>query len=48
MIVNAPLRTPAAPQPATALPIMNIGDELAKAQRRDPSSNKATAPRNIN
>ena len=47
MIVNAPLTIPAAPNPATALPIINMADDFARAQKRDPSSKSATAMRNM-
>ena len=48
MIVNAPLRTPAPPHPAIALPIINIGDEIDTAHMRDPNSKSTTAPINTN
>ena len=37
-IVNAPLRIPAPPHPATALPMMNIIEDFAAPHMRDPSS----------
>jgi hypothetical protein len=48
MIVKAPLSTPAAPQPAIALPKINITDETDTPQISDPSSKRATAPRKTN
>lgn len=38
IIVRAPLRMPAAPKPATALPHINITEELATPHKSDPSS----------
>jgi len=39
MIVKPPLTTPDPPMPATALPTMNIFEEVATALRREPNSN---------
>lgn len=42
MMLSAPLTMPLLPMPATARPTMNIGEETAVAQRREPSSKTAT------
>ena len=39
MIVKPPFTTPDPPMPATALPTINILDEVATALRREPNSN---------
>jgi hypothetical protein len=38
MMVRVPWRIPAAPHPATTLPIMNTVEVGAAAQRHDPAS----------
>jgi hypothetical protein len=38
MIVNAPFMSPEEPIPATARATINIFDDVARPQRRDPSS----------
>lgn len=48
MITKAPFMTPAPPHPATALPSINITEEVDAAQRSDPNWNIPTAPRNMN
>jgi hypothetical protein len=40
IIVKAPLTIPDAPIPATALPTINIFDEVATPHNREPSSNR--------
>jgi glutamine synthetase len=40
MIVNAPFTMPDPPIPATALPTINIFDDVATPDRRDPSSKR--------
>lgn len=40
IIVRAPLIIPDAPIPATALPTINIFEEVATAHKREPSSNR--------
>ena len=42
-MVNAPLRIPAPPHPAIALPMMNIAEDLATPQMRDPASKRRKA-----
>lgn len=39
MMVNPPLRMPAPPAPEIALPMMNITEDCAAPQMRDPASN---------
>jgi hypothetical protein len=39
MIVRAPLNTPDAPIPAKALPTMNMCDDFAIPDKKDPASN---------
>jgi hypothetical protein len=40
MIVNPPFTMPDPPMPATALPTINIFDDVATPDRRDPSSKR--------
>ncbi len=40
MIVKLPFTMPDPPMPATALPTINIFDEVATPDRREPSSNR--------
>ena len=47
MMMNTPLRTPAPPQPATALPKMKTIEDLAKAQMRDPAPKTMKAPMKV-
>jgi hypothetical protein len=42
-VVNAPLRIPAPPHPAIALPAINIVEAVAAPQMRDPTSNRRKA-----
>jgi hypothetical protein len=46
-IVRAPLIKPEAPIPATALPTINIFEDWAVAQRREPSSKTARKNRKV-
>ena len=46
IIVKAPFIRPDPPIPATALPIMNIFEDVATPQRREPNSKRAK--KNIN
>jgi hypothetical protein len=41
MIVKAPLIMPDEPKPATARPTINILEDIATPQRRDPNSKSA-------
>jgi len=45
-MVKAPFIRPDPPIPATALPIMNIFEDMATPQRREPNSKRAK--KNIN
>jgi hypothetical protein len=47
IINKAPVNIPAAPIPATALPMMSVVDVGATPQRSEPSSNHARAQRKI-
>jgi hypothetical protein len=47
MIVKAPLINPEPPRPATALPTINILEETATPQRREPSSKTAKKLRKV-
>ena len=44
---RAPLERPEDPMPATALPIINISEELATPHKRDPSSKRARKIRKV-
>jgi hypothetical protein len=48
IIVKAPFIRPAPSMPATALPTMNIFDELATAERREPNSKRPKKTINVN
>lgn len=41
MMVIAPLERPELPIPATALPTINMSDDLATPHKSDPNSNRA-------
>jgi hypothetical protein len=45
MMVKAPFPIPDPPTPAMARPMMNMGDDWAAAQRKDPSSKIMTKAR---
>lgn len=45
-MVSAPLIKPDAPRPDTALPTINMVDEVATPQRSEPNSNNAKKDRN--
>jgi hypothetical protein len=47
MMENAPFMSPAHPRPDTALPTMNMLDEVATAQSKDPSSKTAKKQRKV-
>jgi hypothetical protein len=47
MIVKPPLNMPAAPRPATALPMMKTAEEGATPHMSDPSSNRIMKPRYV-
>jgi hypothetical protein len=47
MIERAPFNKPADPRPATALPIMNMFDEVATPQISEPSSKRAKNQRKV-
>jgi hypothetical protein len=47
MIVRPPLIMPAPPIPAIALPTMNIFDEIATPEMREPTSKRAKKDRNV-
>jgi len=45
MMVKAPLMSPEPPRPATALPRINMVDDVDAAHNTEPSSKKAMNPR---
>jgi hypothetical protein len=47
MMVRQPFRFPAAPSPETALPAINMVEDVATPQSREPNSNKAKNARNV-
>lgn len=47
MIVSAPLRMPAPPHPATALPTMNMAEDVDTPQIREPNSKITSAPMKV-
>jgi hypothetical protein len=47
MMVSAPFMRPDAPRPDTALPTINMVDEVATPQRREPNSNNAKKDRKV-
>ena len=47
MIVKVPFSKPEAPMPATARAIINIFEEVATAQRREPSSKMEKKARKV-
>lgn len=47
MMVKAPFSKPEAPMPATARAIINIFEDVATAQRREPSSKMEKKTRNV-
>jgi hypothetical protein len=47
IIVKAPLKRPAAPRPATTRPQMNIEEDVARPQRREPSSKRRVKVRYV-
>jgi hypothetical protein len=48
IIVNPPFTMPAPPIPATALPIMNILDDVATPQMSEPNSKRAKKKMKVN
>jgi hypothetical protein len=48
MIVSPPLRIPAPPHPAIALPTINMLEDVDTPQMRDPTSKRARALRKVN
>ena len=47
MMVRAPFKIPEVPIPATALPTINIFDDVETAQSKEPSSKTAKKPINV-
>jgi hypothetical protein len=47
MMVMPPLKFPAAPRPAMTRPAMNMEDEFARAQIREPSSKRRVKVRYV-
>jgi hypothetical protein len=47
MMVRAPFIIPAPPSPETALPMINMVEDVATPHRREPSSNNPKNARNV-